>query len=127
MKHNGLPVALEPQVTLRNFYTFRTLRTLELALYHQNGKLPEPRSTQEGFLTSEKINDCWQMRIRRSTNDGDRRRCRSLCIELASNGGVTNMLLTMPNANYMEWSGTYPPISLAEVRCANDPFRQSEN
>ena len=30
------------KVTLRKSYGFRSFRTLELALYHSHGKLPEP-------------------------------------------------------------------------------------
>ena len=35
------------KVTMRRSYGFRTFRTLELALYHSLGKLPEPESTHE--------------------------------------------------------------------------------
>ena len=37
------------KVTMRKSYGFRTFRTLELALYHSLGKLPEPESTHEFF------------------------------------------------------------------------------
>jgi transposase len=37
------------KVTMRRSYGFRTFRTLELALYHTLGKLPEPESTHEFF------------------------------------------------------------------------------
>ena len=37
------------KVTMRKSYGFRTFRTLELALYHSRGKLPEPESTHEFF------------------------------------------------------------------------------
>jgi transposase len=37
------------KVTMRRSYGFRTFRTLELALYHSLGKLPEPESTHEFF------------------------------------------------------------------------------
>jgi len=37
------------KVTIRRSYGFRTFRTLELALYHSLGKLPEPESTHEFF------------------------------------------------------------------------------
>ena len=37
------------KVTIRKSYGFRTFRTLELALYHSLGKLPEPESTHEFF------------------------------------------------------------------------------
>jgi len=37
------------KVTMRKSYGFRTLRCLELALYHSLGKLPEPESTHEFF------------------------------------------------------------------------------
>jgi hypothetical protein len=37
------------KVTMRRSYGFRTFRTLELALYHSLGKLPEPDSTHEFF------------------------------------------------------------------------------
>ena len=37
------------KVTMRKAYGFRTFRTLELALYHSLGKLPEPESTHEFF------------------------------------------------------------------------------
>ena len=37
------------KVTMRKSYGFRTFRTLELALYHSLGKLPEPESTHEVF------------------------------------------------------------------------------
>jgi hypothetical protein len=35
------------KVTMRKSYGFRTFRTLELALYHSLGKLPEPESTHD--------------------------------------------------------------------------------
>src|SRR6202171_6049944 len=37
------------KVTMRKSYGFRTFRTLELALYHSLGKLPEPESTHDFF------------------------------------------------------------------------------
>ena len=37
------------KVTMRRSYGFRTFRTLELALYHSLGKLPEPESTHDFF------------------------------------------------------------------------------
>jgi transposase len=37
------------KVTMRRSYGFRTFRTLELALYHSLGKLPEPQSTHDFF------------------------------------------------------------------------------
>ena len=37
------------KLTMRKAYGFRTFRTLELALYHSLGKLPEPESTHEFF------------------------------------------------------------------------------
>ena len=37
------------KVTLRKSYGFRTFRTLELALYHSLGQLPEPESTHDFF------------------------------------------------------------------------------
>ena len=37
------------KVTMRRSYGFRTFRTLELALYHSLGKLPEPKCTHEFF------------------------------------------------------------------------------
>jgi transposase len=37
------------KVTMRKSYGFRTFRTLELALYHSLGKLPEPKSTHDFF------------------------------------------------------------------------------
>jgi hypothetical protein len=37
------------KLTMRKSYGFRTFRTLELALYHSLGKLPEPESTHEFF------------------------------------------------------------------------------
>ncbi len=37
------------KVTMRKSYGFRTFRTLELALYHSLGKLPEPDSTHDFF------------------------------------------------------------------------------
>jgi transposase len=37
------------KVTIRKSYGFRTFRTLELALYHSLGKLPEPESTHDFF------------------------------------------------------------------------------
>jgi transposase len=37
------------KVTMRKSYGFRTFRTLELALYHSLGKLPEPHSTHDFF------------------------------------------------------------------------------
>jgi len=37
------------KVTMRKSYGFRTFRTLELALYHSLGKLPEPELTHEFF------------------------------------------------------------------------------
>jgi transposase len=37
------------KVTMRKSYGFRTFRTLELALYHSLGKLPEPECTHEFF------------------------------------------------------------------------------
>jgi transposase len=37
------------KVTIRRSYGFRTFRTLELALYHSLGKLPEPQSTHDFF------------------------------------------------------------------------------
>jgi transposase len=37
------------KVTMRRSYGFRTFHTLELALYHSLGKLPEPESTHEFF------------------------------------------------------------------------------
>ena len=37
------------KVTMRKSYGFRTFRTLDLALYHSLGKLPEPESTHEFF------------------------------------------------------------------------------
>ena len=37
------------KVTMRKSYGFRTYRTLELALYHSLGKLPEPESAHEFF------------------------------------------------------------------------------
>jgi len=37
------------KVTMRRSYGFRTFRTLELALYHSLGKLPEPESAHEFF------------------------------------------------------------------------------
>jgi transposase len=36
-------------VTMRRSYGFRIYRTLELALNHSLGKLPEPESTREFF------------------------------------------------------------------------------
>ena len=40
------------KLTMRKAYGFRTFRTLELALYHSLGKLPEPESTHDFFLTN---------------------------------------------------------------------------
>jgi hypothetical protein len=40
------------KVTMRKSYGFRTFRCLELAVYHSLGKLPEPESTKQCFLTS---------------------------------------------------------------------------
>ncbi len=37
------------KVTMRKSYGFRTFRTLELALYHSLGKLPEPEATHDFF------------------------------------------------------------------------------
>jgi len=37
------------KVTMRKSYGFRTFRTLELALYHSLGKLPEPECTHDFF------------------------------------------------------------------------------
>ena len=37
------------KVTVRKSYGFRTFRSLELALYHSLGKLPEPECTHEFF------------------------------------------------------------------------------
>jgi transposase len=37
------------KLTMRKSYGFRTFRTLELALYHSLGKLPEPESTHDFF------------------------------------------------------------------------------
>ena len=37
------------KLTMRRSYGFRTFRTLELALYHSLGKLPEPDSTRDFF------------------------------------------------------------------------------
>jgi transposase len=37
------------KLTMRKSYGFRTFRTLELALYHSLGKLPEPDSTHDFF------------------------------------------------------------------------------
>jgi transposase len=37
------------KLTMRKAYGFRTFRTLELALYHSLGKLPEPESTHDFF------------------------------------------------------------------------------
>jgi transposase len=37
------------KLTMRKAYGFRTFRTLELALYHSLGKLPEPDSTHDFF------------------------------------------------------------------------------
>src|ERR1700683_1793370 len=37
------------KVAMRKSYGFRTFRTLELALYHSLGKLPEPESTHDFF------------------------------------------------------------------------------
>ena len=37
------------KLTIRKAYGFRTFRTLELALYHSLGKLPEPESTHDFF------------------------------------------------------------------------------
>lgn len=37
------------KATMREFYGFRTLRGLELALYHSLGKLSEPESTHDFF------------------------------------------------------------------------------
>jgi transposase len=37
------------KITMRKAYGFRTFRTLELALYHSLGKLPEPESTHDFF------------------------------------------------------------------------------
>ena len=37
------------KVTMRKSYGFRTFRSLELALYHSIGKLPEPESTNDFF------------------------------------------------------------------------------
>jgi transposase len=37
------------KVTMRKFYSFRTFRCLELALYHLLGKLPAPESTHDFF------------------------------------------------------------------------------
>jgi transposase len=37
------------KLTMRKSYGFRTFRTLELALYHTLGKLPEPESTHDFF------------------------------------------------------------------------------
>jgi hypothetical protein len=42
------------KVTMRKSYGFRTYRVLELALYHALGKLPEPESTHDFLLTSQK-------------------------------------------------------------------------
>ncbi len=39
----------KPKVTMRKSYGFRTFRTLELALYHSLGKLPEAESTHDFF------------------------------------------------------------------------------
>ena len=39
------------KVTMRKSYGFRTYRVLELALYHSLGKLPEPESTHDFFVT----------------------------------------------------------------------------
>jgi transposase len=37
------------KLTMRKSYGFRTFRTLQLALYHSLGKLPEPESTHDFF------------------------------------------------------------------------------
>jgi transposase len=37
------------KVTMRRSYGFRIFRTVELALYHSPGKLPEPESTHDFF------------------------------------------------------------------------------
>jgi hypothetical protein len=42
-------------VTMGKSYGFRTYHVLDLALYHSLGKLPEPESTHDFFLTSQKI------------------------------------------------------------------------
>jgi Transposase len=41
------------KVTMRKSYGSRTYRVLELALYHSLGKLPEPESTHDFFLTNQ--------------------------------------------------------------------------
>jgi hypothetical protein len=37
------------KVTMRNVYGFRTYKTLEMALYHSQGALPEPQFTHRFF------------------------------------------------------------------------------
>jgi len=41
------------KVTMRKSYGFCTFRCLELVLYHSLGKLPEPESTHDFFLTNQ--------------------------------------------------------------------------
>jgi transposase len=43
------------KVTMRKSYGFRTYRVLEFALYHSLGKLLEPESTHDFFLTSQRF------------------------------------------------------------------------
>ena len=39
------------KLTMRKAYGFRSYETIETALYHQLGKLPEPEFTHEFYLT----------------------------------------------------------------------------